>query len=209
MAVTRRRPGVAALAVLVGAATSLSCESKAKTEQATTAAATAIPPAPSFSATSTSTPVTVDTTAGAVADPFAHDAAVLGDATETFGPDAPSLEDSGLPKLAVEVQSVTVTGGALSRETVMRVAQPAHPLVARCYAAATKGEPGLTVTIGVDLDVDASGAVANASAGSGTILPSGSGFVPCVIGVFKGLVFPAPGATTHVSYVLQCSPAKS
>ena len=82
-----------------------------------------------------------------------------------------------------------------------------HQSIRACYELALKAAPGFASTIGVDFDITATGAVTNASGGSGTIVPSGSNLVPCVLAVFRQLTFPAPeGATAHVSYVMQLTP---
>ena len=177
-------------------------------ETTTPSTPNAPPSTPTTTATTTSPPA-LDTTAGAVADPFTHDATVLVVGNDDLDAGAPAAMDGSLgAQPTLEVQSVTVTGSALPREAVMTVVQAAQPRIAICYAVAAKGEPELVVTVGVDFDVGVSGGVTSASVGSGTILPAGSGFGSCVIGVFRSLAFPSPAAPTHVSCVLQLTPPK-
>lgn len=88
---------------------------------------------------------------------------------------------------------ITPTGSGLPKDVIRRYVRGNYPGMKSCYEAGLRRDPQLRGTVSVSFVIDQSGGVETAY-DSGSSMPDRA-VTSCVVGVFKGISFPAPTST--------------
>jgi hypothetical protein len=106
---------------------------------------------------------------------------------------------------------ITPNGSGIPKDVIRRYVRGAYPAIRSCYESGLRRDPGLAGTVSVYFVIDSNGGVETAY-DSGSNMSDG-GVKSCVVGVFKGISFPAPTSSdggpagkVSVTYPLELSP---
>lgn len=106
---------------------------------------------------------------------------------------------------------ITPNGSGLPKDVIRRYVRGVYPAIRSCYESGLRRDPGLAGTVSVYFVIDSNGGVETAYDSGSTM--SDGGVKSCVVGVFKGISFPAPTSAdggpagkVSVTYPLELSP---
>ncbi len=140
---------------------------------------------------------------------FGRDGTRIGGCTKEPCGGIPGKHRTGTPILIEK--GILPNGSGLPKDVIRRYVRGAYPAMRSCYESGLRRDPGLAGTVSVFFVIDSSGGVETAYDSGSTM--SDGGVKSCVIGVFKGISFPAPTAAdggpagkVSVTYPIELSP---